>query len=131
MKTSNGVNLVKFAYWALQSESPPALNRQNASNKWKAYIHDSLKMSLWGITTNILPTKLKLYKCAPNIVVIFRSCNYVPRSSLGCPNQGFLFFFFYFFLLLLLFFFFDKQWCLILYPYKRFRSQDLINIMRL
>ena len=110
MKTSNGVNLVKFAYWALQSESPPALNSQNASNKWKANIHDSLKMSLWRITTNILPTKLKLYKCAPNIVVIFPSCNYVPRSSLGCPNQGFLFFvlffIFYFIIIIIINFFF-------------------------
>ena len=88
MKTINDVNPVKFAYWALQIESPPTLNGQNASNIWKANIHDSLKMRLWRITTNILPTKLNLSRCAPNIDVIFPLRNCEPRSSLGCPDQG-------------------------------------------
>lgn len=54
---SNGQISVKSAYWLGRRENPPTSQDVSRGEIWKTKIHERLKMHLWRIAANYLPTK--------------------------------------------------------------------------
>ena len=65
LKSHNGKLSVKSAYKELLDHSEPNESDQVKSKIWKSKIHDRLKMFLWRMASDILPTKDKLTRFFP------------------------------------------------------------------
>jgi hypothetical protein len=56
---------------------------------WKAFIHERLKMHLWRIASNLLPTKDSMARYVPDIDTTCGLCEFSPESTIHlfwhCP----------------------------------------------
>lgn len=72
---NNGEFLVKSAYWMCRNTSPPSNQDATRGLIWKSKIHDRLKMYLWRVAVDYLPTKTTLARFTNNRDIICPLCN--------------------------------------------------------
>lgn len=82
LKSHKGKLSVKSAYKELLDHSEPNDSDQVKSKIWKSKIHDRLKMFLWRMASDILPTKEKLTSFFPAMDLKCPLCDASPESSL-------------------------------------------------
>ena len=94
LKSHNGKLLVKSAYKVLLDHSKPNEFDQVKSKIWKSKIQDRLKMVLWRVASDILPTKEKLTRFFPAMDPKCPRCDASLESSLHlfvyCHSTRFL-----------------------------------------
>ena len=73
---------MKSAYKEILAPSDSIETDQVKSKIWKSKIHDRLKMVLWRVASDILPTKEKLIRFFPSMDPNCRLCDASPKSSL-------------------------------------------------
>ena len=82
LKSCHGDHTLKSAYWALQNENLSFASNTTKGNMWNTKIHERLKMHLWIIVVDILPTQTQLSRFVSNIDPICPLCELAPESSL-------------------------------------------------
>ena len=82
LNSCHGDHTLKSAYWALQNENLSFASNTIKGNMWNTKIHERLKMHLWRIVVDILPTRTQLSKFVSNIDPICPLCELTPESSL-------------------------------------------------
>ena len=55
--TNSGKFTIISTYWLGRISSPPLMMDLSQGQVWKSRLHEKLKMHLWRIATNVLPTK--------------------------------------------------------------------------
>ena len=80
---------VKSAYWLGRSSNPPPNQDLLRGQIWKTRIHERLKMVLWRVAANCLPTKDKRLRYDANADTICHLCNSGQESTIhlfiDCP----------------------------------------------
>ena len=82
LKSHNGKHSVKLAYKEILALSNSVKPDQVKSKIWKSKIHDRLKMVLWRVASDILPTKEKLIRFFPSMDPSCPLYDASPESSL-------------------------------------------------
>ena len=82
LKSYNGILLVKSAYKEILALSDSIEIAPVKSKIWKSKIHDRLKMVLWRVASDILPTKEKLIRFFPSMDPNCPLCDASSKSSL-------------------------------------------------
>ena len=82
MVTNSGTFSAKSAYWLCRAASPPSNIDAIRGRIWKTKLHDCLKMLLWRITANMLPSKEVISKFNGNIDRCCPLCSLTDESSL-------------------------------------------------
>ena len=77
---------MKSAYWALQNENLSSARIKG--NMWNTKIHERLKMHMWRIAVDILPTWTQLSRFVSDIDPICPLCELAPESSLHLFQQA-------------------------------------------
>ncbi|KAF3973883.1 hypothetical protein CMV_002734 [Castanea mollissima] len=89
ISNSSGEFSVKSAYWLSRNISPPTNQDAIRGLIWKSKIHERIKMHLWCIAANCLPTKACLARFCDLDDVICPLCKDDEESSLhlfiSCP----------------------------------------------
>ena len=88
-KSVHGELSVKSAYWLGRSSNPPPNQDMLRGQIWKTRIHERLKMVLWRVAANCLPTKDKRLRYDANADTICHLCNSGQESTIhlfiDCP----------------------------------------------
>ena len=88
-KSVHGELSVKSAYWLGRSSNPPPNQDLLRGQIWKTRIHERLKMVLWRVAANCLPTKDKRLRYDANADTICHLCNSGQESTIhlfiDCP----------------------------------------------
>ena len=79
---NSGEFSVKFAYWLSRNISPPTNQDAIHGLIWKSKIHERLKMHLWRIAANCLPTKACLARFWDLDDILCPLCKDAEESSL-------------------------------------------------
>ena len=80
--TNSGTFSAKSAYWLCRAASPPSNIDAIRGQIWKSKLHDRLKMLLWRIAANMLPSKEVIGKFNGNIDRCSPLCSSTNESSL-------------------------------------------------
>ena len=95
-KSCHGNHTVKSAYWTLNSENQLLDRGSTKGNVWRSKLHERLKMHLWRIDVDILPTRMQLARFAYDLDIVCPLCELAPESSLHlfqkCPVSQALWF---------------------------------------
>ncbi|KAK9996865.1 hypothetical protein SO802_021551 [Lithocarpus litseifolius] len=90
-KSVSGELSVKSAYWLGRSSNPPPNQDLLRGQIWKTRIHERLKMVLWRVPANCLPTKDQRLRHDANVDTICHLCNTGQESTIhlfiNCPLQ--------------------------------------------
>jgi len=82
MVTNSRTFSAKSAYWLCRAASPPSNIDAISGQIWKTKLHDCLKMLLWRIVANVLPSKEVISKFNGNIDRCCPLCSSTNESSL-------------------------------------------------
>ena len=80
--TNSGLFSVKSAYWLCREGLPPSNFDYIRGPIWRSKIHERLKMHLWRIAANVLPTMGVISKFNENVDRCCSLCNLALESSL-------------------------------------------------
>uniref|UniRef100_A0A2N9G4J9 Reverse transcriptase zinc-binding domain-containing protein n=1 Tax=Fagus sylvatica TaxID=28930 RepID=A0A2N9G4J9_FAGSY len=86
-KSCHGNHTVKSAYWTLNSENQVLDRGSTKGNVWGSKLHERLKMHLWRIDVDILPTRMQLARFASDLDIVCPLCELAPESSLHLFQQ--------------------------------------------
>uniref|UniRef100_A0A2N9IKL2 Reverse transcriptase zinc-binding domain-containing protein n=1 Tax=Fagus sylvatica TaxID=28930 RepID=A0A2N9IKL2_FAGSY len=102
LKTTSGDLIVKSAYKEITYQEHNHNHSTIFGKIWKLHIHERLKMHLWRIASNLLPTKAALSRFANNMDVSCSLCDYICESDIHlfwtCPLARALWF--------------ESEWCI-------------------
>ena len=80
--TNSGSFSAKSAYWLCRAASSPSNSDATRGQIWKSKLHERLKMLLWRIATNVLPSKEVISRFNENIDSCCSLCGLATESSL-------------------------------------------------
>ncbi|XP_030974728.1 uncharacterized protein LOC115994650 [Quercus lobata] len=80
--TNSGSFSAKSAYWLCRATSSPSKIDATRGQIWKSKFHERLKMLLWRIATNVLPSKEVISRFNENIDSCCSLCGLTTESSL-------------------------------------------------
>ena len=79
--TNSGLFSIKSTYWLCREGPPPSNSNYIRGQIWRSIIHERLKMHLWRIAANVLPTMEVISKFNENVDVCCPSCNSALETS--------------------------------------------------